>query len=65
MSTWGSPGRPRKAPPYQLPDAELGAYDEQAEFCLITGVQPSEYDRLNRAQLDAFMRAHRRLHSRR
>lgn len=30
--------------------------DEKAEFCLATGVQPSEYDQLTDDERDAFIR---------
>lgn len=35
--------------------------DAKAEFCLTTGIAPSEYDRLTDAEIDAFIRAHNRL----
>lgn len=36
--------------------AELDAAEDKAEFCLATGVPPSEYDLLSDVERDAFVR---------
>lgn len=35
---------------------DLSPEDEKAQFCLVTGVQPSEYDNLTDGERDAFIR---------
>ncbi len=37
-------------------DDERTPEQEKAEFCLATGVQPSEYDQLTDKERDAFIR---------
>lgn len=36
-------------------DADADALREKAEFCLTTGVQPSEYDNMTDDERDAFI----------
>lgn len=47
-----------------LEDAEDEALEFKAKFCLVTGVQPSEYDAMTDAEVDAFVVAVNRMQER-
>lgn len=40
----------------------LERLEAKAEFCLVTGVQPSEYDAMTDDEVEAFAEAYERLH---
>jgi hypothetical protein len=36
--------------------------EKKAEFCLVTGIAPSEYEELTIREIEAFVRVYKRLH---